>query len=182
MCGISVAAYLNPAGACLRLRCTADIFVIDPAQLLGPDPTRMPLLARWSSQFPKKRFSIDDFEATYGQPAASSCQKERDLVAQHFVLVAMDEVIKEKNRHPPTVARPLIVFLDDAGQCPTFVRAMCACFPVLQRAISIRFSGGMCPVRIIMAGTGIEGANHHVGSEPKTSWLYHVRSDAWSVQ
>jgi hypothetical protein len=182
MCGISVAAYLNPAGACLRLRCTADIFVIDPAQLLGPDPTRMPLLARWSSQFPKKPFSIADFEATYGQPAAASYQKERDSVAQHFVFVAMDEVINEKNRHPPTVARPLIVFLDDAGQCPTFVRAMCACSPVLQWAICKRFSGGTCPVRIIMAGTGIEGAHHHVGSEAQTSWLYHVRSDAWSVQ
>jgi hypothetical protein len=182
MCGISVAAYLNPSGACLRLRCTADIFVADPAELLGPDPTRMPLLARWSGQFPTKRFSIDDFEATYGQAAASPCQKERDLVAQYFVLIAMNEVIKLKNRHPPNVARPLIVFLDDAGECPTFVRAMCSCFDVLERAISIHFSACMCPVRIIMAGTGIEGANHHVGSEPKTSWLYHVRSDAWSVQ
>jgi hypothetical protein len=40
MCGISVAAYLNPSGACLRLRCTANIFMVDPAQLLGLDPTR----------------------------------------------------------------------------------------------------------------------------------------------
>jgi hypothetical protein len=182
MCGISVAAYFNPAGACLRLRCTADIFVIDPAQLLGLDPTRMPLLARWSSQFPKKPFSIDDFEATYGQPATSSCQKERDLVAQRFVLRAMDEVIKGKNRHPPTVARTLVVFLDDAGQRPTFVRAMCACFPVLQQAISERFSGDMCPVRIIMAGTNMKGEDHRAGSEAQTCWLYHVRSDAWSVR
>jgi hypothetical protein len=187
MCGVSVAAYLDPAGACLRLRCTAEIFVIDPAELLGRDPTRMPLLSRWSSQFPKKRFSIDDFEATYGQPAASWCPKERDLVAQQFVLRAMDEVIKENNRHPsvavghPPAVRTLVVFLDDAGQCPTFVRAMCSCFYVLQWAISKRFSGGMCPVRIIMAGTNMQGEDHRAGSEAKTYWSYHVRSNAWSV-
>jgi hypothetical protein len=89
-------------------------------------------------------------------------------------------VIEAKNRHAPMSARPLVVFIDEAGQRPTFVRAMCACFSELELAISARFSRGKCKVKIIMAGTGIEGANHHAGSEPETAWLHHVQPDAWS--
>jgi hypothetical protein len=89
-------------------------------------------------------------------------------------------VIEAKNRYAPMSARPLVVFIDEAGQRPTFVRAMCACFSELELAISARYSRGKCKVKIIMAGTGIECANHHAGSEPETAWLHHVQPDAWS--
>jgi hypothetical protein len=185
LCGISAVAYMdrtNGPGACLRLLCTSDKFAVDVAELLGSDPTQTAVLSKWHADNPSvDTLSIDDFEQIYkkvGQRPAF--QEERNQVAQQFVLRAMDAVIEAKHRHAPMSARPLVVFIDEAGPCPTFVRAMCVCFSVLESAISDRFSRGKCKVKIIMAGTGIEGANHHVSSEPERTWLHHVQPNAWS--
>jgi hypothetical protein len=186
MCGISAVAYMDPTngpGACLRLRCTSDTFALDIAELLGTDPTQMAVLAKWHTESSRKVLNIDAFEQIYKQcdvDQRSAFHEERNRVAQKLVLGALDDVIEAKNRDAPMSARPLVVFIDEAGQRPTFVRAMCACFSELELAISARFSGGKCKVKIIMAGTGIECAHHHAGSEPETAWLHHVQPDAWS--
>jgi hypothetical protein len=186
MCGISAVAYMDPTdgpGACLRLRCSSDTFALDIAELLGTDPTQMTVLSKWHTESSRRVLNIDAFEEIYEQcdvDQRSAFHEERKRVAQKLVLGALDAVIEAKNRYAPTSARPLVVFIDEAGQRPTFVRAMCACFSELEMAISARFSRGTCKVKIIMAGTGIECAHHHAGSEPETAWLLHVQPDAWS--
>jgi hypothetical protein len=186
MCGISAVAYMDPTngpGACLRLRCSSDTFALDIAELLGSDPTQMTVLSKWHTESSRKVLNIDAFEQIYEQcdvDQRSVFHEERNRVAQKLVLGALDHVIEAKNRDAPMSARPLVVFIDEAGQRPTFVRAMCACFGELEMAISDRFSRGKCKVKIIMAGTGIECAHHHAGSEPETAWLHHVQPDAWS--
>jgi hypothetical protein len=104
---------------------------------------------------------------------------ERDLVAQHLVLKAIERVIDVDHRRTPKDARFLVVFLDEAGNSPTLVRAMCSCFRTLQSTISDRFSGGKCPVRLVIAGIGIEGADHRVGSQAQSVLPYHVRPRIW---
>jgi hypothetical protein len=186
MCGISAVAYMdstNGPGACLRLRCTSDTFALDIAELLGSDPTQMTVLSKWRTESSRLVLSIDDFEQIYAQcevDQRSAFHEERNRVAQKLVLGALDYVIEAKNRDAPMSARPLVVFIDEAGQRPAFVRAMCACFSELELAISGCFSRGKCKVKIIMAGTGIECAHHHAGSEPETAWLHHMQPDAWS--
>jgi hypothetical protein len=184
MCGISVVAFMASAsspGACVRLRCTAATFRMSLTELLEPDPTIVPCLDRWRARNPNAEFfHIGVFEETYGQ-AATANQEERNSVVQRLVLRAMENVIEAKYRHPPRSAGLLVVFIDEAEQVPTFVRAMCACYLQLQTLISRQFSGGKCVVKIVVAGTGIEGANHDIGSEPLTTWLHHVQPDAWSV-
>jgi hypothetical protein len=51
--------------------------------------------------------------------------------------------------------------------------------PQLQTTISELFSGGKCQVRLVIAGTGIEGADHRIGSQPKFVLPYHVRPRIW---
>jgi hypothetical protein len=177
VCGISVVAHLrrfdSAAGACLRIRCGADWFTFSPDQ----EP-RVPLkeLPLFSSRDPKGVFDIHAFEETY--KSAHEARDERDMVAEHFVLQAIDKVITWHHRKEPTEGRCLVVFLDDAGEYPTFVLAMCSRFDALQSIINDRYSNGKCRVRVIMAGIGIVGEDHRCGSEPPTIFRYTVQPRA----
>jgi hypothetical protein len=174
VCGISVVAHLyacyTASGACLRLRCGADWFTFSPKHEPYVPLKKLPLLASWD---PKRVFDLSAFEETY--KSEDGARDERDLVADHFVLQAIDKVITWHHRKEPTQERYLVVFLDDAGEYPTFVRAMCSRFDALQSVISDRYSNGKCRVRIIMAGTDIVGEDHRCGSEPSTIFRYQVR-------
>jgi hypothetical protein len=138
-------------------------------------------LAEWRAIYPSPQdvFTIHDFERVYSSIPHE--QPERDLVAQQFVLQEIEKVISERYRQRLQQPRHLVVFIDEAGPCPTFVRAMCSCYRDLETAISHQFSYGTCTVSLILAGTGIEGAEHSVGSEHRTTYLCHVRPDVWSV-
>jgi hypothetical protein len=184
MCGISVAVELHPRGACLRLRCGAEtsLYAIDSDRLLETPTGKIEYcrLATWRANHPQQRgwFTMDNFESVYSSVAHG--QAERNMVAQYFVLKEIEAVISEEHRGDVEESRPLVVFIDEAGQHPTFVRAMCACFHDLQATIRVRFSNRTCPVSLILAGTGIECADNRVGSEHSTVFLCHVRPDAWS--
>jgi hypothetical protein len=173
MCGISVVAYLrgcHTASACLRLRCGADWFTFSPGQEPCVPLKTLPLLA---CRNPKLVFDLHAFEETY--KSAHGARVERNLVAQHFVLQTIDKVITWHHRKEPTKEGVLVVFLDEAEDYPTFVRAMCGCFDKLQDVISDRYSSGACKVRVVMAGTGIEGEDQRVGSEHTSIFPYHLR-------
>jgi hypothetical protein len=168
--GIAIARQLaisGKPGACLRLLCSAECLSFIPEH--APHLLDLPLL---KSKVPGRAFDMNEFESTYKSVPETH---ERDLVARHLVLTAIDDVIDVNHRRAPTDERFLVVLLDDAGDCPTFVRAMCSCFRNLQDAISIEFGGGKCYVRLVIAGTGIEGTDHRVGSQPPSILLYHVR-------
>jgi hypothetical protein len=175
-CGIAMAAQLTivdgKPGACIQLLCDPALFSFIPDDALNVKD--LPLL---KCQDPKRQFNIRTFETTYKNEPDK--QVERDLVAQHFVITAIEEVIKVGHRGAPADDRFLVVFLDEAGAYPTFVRAMCRCFRTLQKTISEQFSGGKCQVRLVIAGTGIEGADHRIGSQPKFVLPYHVRPRTW---
>jgi hypothetical protein len=175
VCGISVVTHLrgSATGACLRIRCGTDWFTFSPDQEPCVPLKELPHLA---SRDPNRLLDLRAFEETY--KAAHGARYERDLVAQHFVLQAIDKVITWHHRGEPTEKGVLVVFLDDAGEYPTFVRAMCSCFFALHTTISDRYSNGMCFVRVIMAGTGIVGEDHKAGSEPSTIFRYHLRPRA----
>jgi hypothetical protein len=177
VCGISVVAHLrrfdSAAGACLRLRCGADWFTFSPRQEPCVDLSRTPLFSKWD---PKSVFDLRAFEETY--KSAHGPPYERDLVAQHFVLQAIDKVITWHHRKEPTKEGTLVVFLDDAGEYPTFVRAMCSCFRILQDDINNRYSNGKCLVRVIMAGTDIVGEDHRIGSQPSPIFRHQMRPRA----
>jgi hypothetical protein len=176
VCGISVVAHLrrfdSAAGACLRLRCGADWFTFSPDQEPCVPLKELPHLA---SRDPNRLLDLRAFEETY--KSAHQAQ-ERDFVAKHFVLQAIDKVITWHHRKEPMEGRCLVVFLDDAGEYPTFVRAMCSCFRILQDDINNRYSNGKCRVRVIMAGIGIVGEDHRIGSQPSPIFRYHVRPRA----
>jgi hypothetical protein len=182
MCGISIVAKLNryndAPGACVRIRCNAAWFRFDPARLSDLPLKPLPRLRAFFNQHPEGVFGTHAFEETYGP--AEHTQDERDLVAQQFVLQAIDKVIDTRHREAPKEKRLLVVFLDDAEECPAFVRAMCCRFDTLQDIISTRYSGGKCPVRLIMAGTSIEGSDQRVGSEHTSIVRYHVRPRTWA--
>jgi hypothetical protein len=133
-------------------------------------------LPLFSSRDPEGVFDIHAFEETY--KAAHGARKERDMVAEHLVLQAIDKVITWHHRKESTEGRYLVVFLDDAGEYPTFVLAMCSRFSALQSIISDRYSNGKCLVRVIMAGIGIVGQDHRCGSKPPTIFRYTVQPRA----
>jgi hypothetical protein len=175
MCGIAIARQLTIRGgkpaACIRLLCSAECLKFIPKD--APHLLHYRLL---KNKDPQGVFDINVFENTYN---VKDVQKERNRIAQHLVTTALDAVINVNLRRAPTDPRFLVVFLDEAGDCPTFVRAMCSCFKHLQDAISTRYAGGKCQVRLVIAGTGIEGADHRVGSQPTTILPYHVRPRIW---
>jgi hypothetical protein len=176
-CGMAMAAQLTTPGgkpgACIRLVCGADCFSFVPAD--APHLKDLPLL---KSQGPIREFTAYALEKIYKESGPKT-QMERDLVAQHLVLRSIERVIDVDHRGTPKDARFLVVFLDEAGDYPTLVRAMCSCFRTLQSTISDRFSGGKCQVRLVIAGIGIEGADHRVGSQPQSVLPYHVRPRIW---
>jgi hypothetical protein len=184
VCGISVVAHLHgcstASGACLRVRCGADWFTFSPDHEPCVPRKALPLLA---SRDLKRVFDLRAFEETY--KSAHGARDERDLVAQHFVLQAIDKVITWHHRKEPTEEGYLVVFLDDAGEYPTFVRAMCSRFDTLQSIISARYSNGKCLVRIIMAGTVCNDTpeeDHRVGSEHPSIFRYSVQPRVGHVQ
>jgi hypothetical protein len=167
-CGIAIAGQLiirgGEPGACIRLLCSAECLYFIPEA--KPD-LHLPLLKEKQRQ---GVLDINEFEKTYN---VKGVQAERNLVAQELVFTALDAVIDVSLRRAPTDERFLVVFLDEAGDYPTFVRAMCSCYKDLQDAIKARYA------RLVIAGTGIEGADHRVGSQPTTILPFHVRPHTW---
>jgi hypothetical protein len=180
VCGMALVASLDrpgiSPGACIRIRCSADWFTFGLAQAPKALLDQSPLLRSRGGDV----FDIHAFEETY-KSVKDDAQSERDQVAQHFVISAIDTVINNKHRNAPKEQRVLVVLLDEAGECPTFVRAMCGCYAALQLAMSARYSEGDCLVRLVVAGTNVERADHRVGSEHTTVFLYHVRTRTWPL-
>jgi hypothetical protein len=138
-------------GLCVRLTPTAETLTA-PQQELGED------------------------DATF--------KARRNAMVETVVMDILLKAIPEAHRRRPlNPSSPLVVLCDEFGRAKEeyFVRALCALRGLRDKIRKTFLGGADNPIYILAAGTGVEGTNHAVGSEPSTFTMISQASSVWTT-
>ena len=129
---------------------------------------------------------LEPLEAQYRnfQACGSAAEKSaRDTLAFELVKRRVDEAIPPSNRKKPPAndggaGQDMVVVLDELGWGPDIVRGIIAQHIKLRAAIK-ELANCTGDVHLIIAGTGVEGVAHDIGSSTANYSAFQMRPQLW---
>ena len=112
-----------------------------------------------------------------------SDKARRNAVVKRRMLAYAERLVPQTHRRaPPGCTEPALVVLvvDEAGTHAAAVRGLCATVTTLCEDLEAKVFPG-CRVRLVVVGTGAEGATLAPGSMPNTYRVVRVRVPAWAT-